>query len=181
MINSKLWLQKFFFLIYGLFTDTVSSLEYIEALIQEFGFRSSFFFNTLRAGRVVWRFLLLNVADRSHDMTILGHVMLQRTTPCSGDTQTHNFCVVCLPNVLLSSQKRDPSVFLSHYKGKYLCHVQIMPLFVSKLYVPGNNGSRTKAVKTKRSLVGRVVTVSQIVAVTGDNKELWPHSKSDST
>jgi hypothetical protein len=38
-----------------------------------------------------------------------------------------------------------------------------------------------KRLKTKWSLVRRVVKVTQIVAVTGDNKELWPHSKSDSS
>jgi hypothetical protein len=140
-----------------------------------------FIFNTLWASRVIWRFLLLNVVDQSHGMMILGHVMLQHTIPCYGNTHTHNLCIVYFPNVLLSSQKRDLSVFLSHSKEKCLCRVQTMPLFVFKLYVPGSNGSRTKAVKTKRFLVRCVMTVTQIVAVTGDNKELWPHSKSDSS
>jgi hypothetical protein len=58
--------------------------------------------------------------ELSHNIMILGHVMVQHTIPCSGATQTHNLCVVYLPNGLLSSQKRDLSVFLSHSKGKCL-------------------------------------------------------------
>jgi hypothetical protein len=45
--------------------------------------------STLRTGHIILCVWLLNVADRAHIM-ILGHVMLQRTIPCSGDMQTHN-------------------------------------------------------------------------------------------
>jgi hypothetical protein len=134
-------------------------------------------FNTFQAGCVIWRFLLVNMADRSHDMTILGHIMLQHIIPCSGAMQTHNLCVVCLPNVLLSSQKCDLSVFLSHSKGKCLW-LQVMPLSVFMLYVPGNNfvmqyyGSRMKAVEDQAIACETCSESDSDRAVTGDNKEL---------
>jgi hypothetical protein len=40
--------------------------------------------NTLRTGRILLCFSLLNVVDWSHNIMILGHVMLQHTIPCSG-------------------------------------------------------------------------------------------------
>jgi hypothetical protein len=77
--------------------------------------------NTLRVGRAIWRLLLLNVADRSRHMTLLGHVMLQHTIPCSGVTQAHNCCVIELLNICLVVSKHDLAVFLSHSKWKCLC------------------------------------------------------------
>jgi hypothetical protein len=77
--------------------------------------------NTMRTSHGIWCFLLSNVADQSLHMTFLGHVMLQHTICCSGAMQTHNLCVVYVLNVVLSSQKRDLTVFLSHPKGKCLC------------------------------------------------------------
>jgi hypothetical protein len=47
----------------------------------------------LRTGHIILCVWLLNVADRAHNIIILGHVMLQSTIPCSGDMQTHNLCV----------------------------------------------------------------------------------------
>jgi hypothetical protein len=82
--------------------------------------------NTLRTSRLILGVWLLNVADRAHNIRLLGHVMLKYSIPCSGDMQMHNLCVVYVPNVLFSSQKRDLSVFLSHSEGK-------MPLFVLQL------------------------------------------------
>jgi hypothetical protein len=126
------------------------------------------------------------VADRSHDMTILGHVMLQHIIPCSCDTQTHNLCVVYLPNVLLSSQKRGLSVFLSHSKGKCLW-LQAMPLSVFEPYVSGSNFvmqyyvSRTKAVENQAIACETCSESDSDRAVTGDNKELWPQSKSETS
>jgi hypothetical protein len=45
----------------------------------------------LRTGRIILCFSLLNVADRSHNIMILGHVKLHHTIPCSGTTQMHNW------------------------------------------------------------------------------------------
>jgi hypothetical protein len=56
---------------------------------------------TLQTGHIILCSLLLNVADRSHNIMILGHVMLQHTIPCSGTTQMHNCCVTDLLNVCL--------------------------------------------------------------------------------
>jgi hypothetical protein len=50
-----------------------------------------------------------------------------------------------------------------------------MPLLVLQY------GSRTKVVQDQAIPCESVAIVTQTVAVTGDNKELWPHSKSDSS
>jgi hypothetical protein len=36
--------------------------------------------------------MFLSNSDRSHNIMILGHVILQHTIPCSGATQMHNWC-----------------------------------------------------------------------------------------
>jgi hypothetical protein len=50
--------------------------------------------NTLQTGRLMWGTWLLNVADRAPHMRLLGHVRLKHIIRCTGDMQTHNFCVV---------------------------------------------------------------------------------------
>jgi hypothetical protein len=52
-------------------------------------------FNILRTGRIILRFLLLNVADQLHNIMILGYVMMQHI-PCSGATGMHNWCLIDL-------------------------------------------------------------------------------------
>jgi hypothetical protein len=93
----------------------------------------TFVFNTLWTDRQHIGFWLLKVVDWAPNIWLLGHAMLQNGIHCSGAMQTHNLCVVFVPNVLFSSQKRDLSVFLSYSEGKCL---QAMPLLHCQLHVP---------------------------------------------
>jgi hypothetical protein len=87
--------------------------------------------NTLRTGRIILCFWLLNVADRTYNIMILGHFVLQHTIRCCSAMQEDGCwrhmipeCLLVYDLPLLPPTPPIPS--------------QRMPLFVYQLYVPGS-------------------------------------------